>query len=355
MYLLRSLICASALCAANAQAAAPATPSKAPAKNAPAITRPAVAGPVDRELHVKVSVEATQDWKKNDPKYPGEQWSKGSTRQSYEIRTRLRSDGRLELRNLLDPVLDERLEAKTIHLARQAKKFFDRPGKPFVIPKDPKQKEALINEVQRRYLDCSGNAECVFEAQLHGAALLAAMQIPEALEDDEEGDRRYQYFLPYQGCPESSRVTLTMAIDGVRYNKDVDKFIPFKERRSADSVNTSDGLTMCKHLLAVIDTRDPDRPMYQETIWVPTPRGITEYTENDHTSREEQSQPMPTAVLDWMTETLRHAPASGTATVSLPLPLALNANQTVLGLFTGTVKATMTWSFKEVAPTASAQ
>lgn len=309
------------------------------------------AAPVERELHITVEVDATQEWKKNDPDYPGEQWSKGSTQQRYELRTRLRSDGKHELRNLLDPDLNTRLEAKTIHLARQAKKYFDRPGKPFVIPTDPAQRTALVNQMQRRYFECNAEPECVFEAQLHAAALMAALQFPEALEE-EDGEGRYQYFLPYTGCPQSSRVTMTMAIDGVRYNKDVDKFIPFKERRSADSVNASDGLAMCKHMLAVIDLKDAKQPMYQETIWVPTPRGITEYTENDHTSREEQSQPMPTAVLDWMTETLRHAPIKGSAKASLPLPLALNANQTVLGLFKGTAHVTMHWSFEEV-PSAS--
>lgn len=304
--------------------------------------------PIEREFHLVVTVDATQDWKKNDPEYPGEQWSKGSTQQRYEIRTRLRSDGILEVRNLLDPDLNERLLAKTIHLARQAKKRFDAAGKPFKVPTTPAEIQTFNLQFQRENIACAGNAECLFELNLNYAAFMAAMQHPEYLEE-EDVPGRYQYFLPYTGCPESSRVTMTMAIDGVRYNKDVDKFIPFKERRSADSVNATDGLAMCKHMLAIIDTQDTAKPMWQETIWVPTPRGVTEYTENNHTSREQQPQPMPTAVLDWMTETLRNAPIKGTASATLPLPLALNGNQTVLGLFTGTAKATMTWSFDVVS------
>ena len=309
--------------------------------------------PIEREFHLVVTVDATQDWKKNDPEHPGEQWSKGSTQQSYEIRTRLRSDGILEVRNLLDPDLNERMLAKTIHLARQAKKRFEAAGKPFKVPTTPAEKKAFHLQFTRENVACSGDYNCLYELNLNYAAFLAAMEHPEYLEEEDEPGR-YLYFLPYTGCPQSSRVTMTMSIDGVRYNKDVDKFIPFKERRSADSVNATDALAMCKHMLAMFDTENPDKPMWQETIWVPTPRGITEYTENNHTSREEQPQPMPTAVLDWMTETLRHAPAKGTASVTLPLPLALNANQTVLGLFTGTAKATMKWSF-DVVPPASAK
>ncbi len=38
-------------------------------------------------------------------KYPARQWSKGSTRQRYELRVPMRSDGERQIRNLLDPLL----------------------------------------------------------------------------------------------------------------------------------------------------------------------------------------------------------------------------------------------------------
>ena len=185
------------------------------------------------------------------------------------------------------------------------------------------------------------------------AALLAAIDYPGALEEDTVPGR-YLYFLPYKGCAEYSRITLDVAIDGVRYNKDINEFIPFSERRSADTVNASDGLPLCTHFLAVIDTEDPDRPMYQETVFVPRPEGVTEYTENDHTSRETPFQPLGTAVVDWMGNELRHAPSSGERRVELPLPLPLNQNATWLGKWTGTAKVHMQWSFDEVDASAGA-
>lgn len=303
--------------------------------------------PIERELHVVATVEATQDWKKNDPKYPGDQWSKGSTTQRYEITTRLRSDGVLEVRNLLDPDIKVRLEAKTIHLARQAKKQFEASGKPFILPKTPEERSAFTRRMNEDLLTCNGEAVCSYEKQMQYAALMAAIDYPEALEE-EDVPGQYLYFLPFKGCPQKSRVTLSMSIDGVRYNKDADKFVPFKERRSADTVDASLGRSMCSHLLAVIDTKDKEKPMYQETVLIPRPVGITEYTENNHTSREEQPQPMPTDVLDWMTDVLRHAKSEGTLSTTMPLVLPLNANATWLGLWTGNAKVTMQWSFREV-------
>lgn len=333
---------------------APATPAaKAPApvaKAAPAVVPPR---PSVRELHVVATVDATQTWKKNDPKYPGEQWSTGSAQQRYEIRTQLQSEGKLELRNLLDPDLPTRMEAKTIFLARQAKKMLEKPGQTFKLPKTEQEKAALTMRMREELSLCDGQPACRYEKELFYAAIFAAMAYPEAMEEDTEPGR-YLYFLPFKGCPEYSRVTLKMAIDGVRYNKDVDKFIPFSERHSADTINADEGISLCSHFTAVIDTQDKDKPMYQETIFVPRPVGLTEYTENGHTSREQQPQPVVTAAIDWMNAHLRHASSDGKASVSLPLALPLNQNATWLGLWTGTAKVTMEWTFREVPASASA-
>ncbi|MGQ0622535.1 MAG: hypothetical protein ACT4QA_21950 [Panacagrimonas sp.] len=307
----------------------------------------AQAAVIEREFHFVATIEATQDWKKNDPEHPGDQWSKGTTKQRYELTTRLRSEGKLELRNLLDPDIEARMEAKTIWLARQAKKMLSKPGQPFKLPKTEQETQALTMRMREDLSLCDGQPACRQEKELYYAAIFAAMQYPEAMEEDTEPGR-YLYFLPYKGCPEASRVTLTMAIDGVRYNKDANKFLPFSERHDADSVNASDGLALCAHMAAVIDTQDPEKPMWQETVFVPRPEGMTVYTENDHTSREQQSQPVVTAVIDWMGHTLRHAPASGEASATLPLALPLNQNATWLGLWTGSAHVQMQWSFKEV-------
>jgi len=199
-------------------------------------------------------------------------------------------------------------------------------------------------------MGCKGDATCSYEMNMRFASIVAAMNYPEALEEDTVPGR-YLYFMPFKGCAEKSRVTLTMTIQGVRFNKDSGSFVPFQERRTADTVDASDGLAVCAHFTAVVDTQDPAKPMWQETIFVPRPEGVTEFTESGHVSRTIEYQPMPTAATEWMNGVLRHAPASGTATATLPLPLSLNGNSTWLGVWTGTVKVTMQWSFKDVPVT----
>ncbi|GAC1619718.1 MAG: hypothetical protein NVS9B10_00710 [Nevskia sp.] len=318
------------------RAATPAAPAAAPA-------------PRVRQLHYLVTVEAEQSWHKNDPKYPGEQWSKATTKQRYEVTTRLRSDGELQLRNLNDFDPPTRFEAKTIFLARQAAKAFAQEGKPFHIPHTEAEKAALSAEVQAAMADCKESMACRNERMLRYAAIYAVIENPQALEPDTEPGT-YDYFLPYPGCLDSSRVTLEMQIDGVRFNKTQKEFVPFSEHHSADTVNGSDGLALCKHYTAVIDTQDKSKPMYLDNVFVPRPIGTTTYTEGGHTSTTPEPQPMPGAAIEWVAATLRHAAVSGKAATTVPLSLSLNGNSTWLGLWTGTAKVEVEWSFTEVPP-----
>lgn len=312
------------------------------------------AAPVDYRLKLVATVDATQDWLKNDPKNPGRQWSKGSTRQRYEIITQLRTDGVRQVRNLLDPDVEARLEAKTIHLARQAKKAIEASGGRLILPKTPADEAALAKRFQNEVLACKGDAECNAALNLEYAAIYAAMAYPEAMEPDED-EGRYLYLLPYKGCPGTSRVQLTMNIAGERYNKTLDRLLPFEEKRSADTVNASDGRSLCSHFTVVLDPEDARRPLWVENVHVPSPVGVTEFIESGHTSRATEPQPMPTAALEWITETLRHAPASGKASATLPLSLSLNGNSTWLGLWTGSANVTLEWSFLPVPPAPAAK
>ena len=304
----------------------------------------ASAAPITRRLQIVATVEATQTWKKNDPKYPGEQSSKGSTTQRYELTLDLRSDGRQEVRNLLAHDLDERLEAKTIHLARQARRNIEAKGGKLVIPTTDAELQAFNRRFQEDVYRCNAEPVCMQDTNLQYAAILAARDYPEALKEDAEPGQ-YLYFLPFKGCTSRSRVTLKMVIDGIRYNKSSDKFVPFSERREADVVDANDGLPLCNHFTVVLDTADKARGLLVENVHVPSAIGVTEFTESGHTSRTTESQPMPTAALEWITATLRQAPERGSASTTVPLTLPLNANSTWLGLFAGTAKVTLSWSF----------
>jgi hypothetical protein len=305
----------------------------------------AAATALERQFELIVDVDAEQRWQRSDKKY-GEQWSKSTTQQRYEILTRLRADPELQVRNLLDPDLDTRLEAKTIHLARSAKKMLDASGKPIRIPATPQEQAALMRRMQLDQVACKAAPACEFGVNLQYAAIFAAMQYPEALEEDTVPGR-YLYFLRYPGCPSRARVTLTMNIEGVRYNKTVDKLVPFSEQRSADTLDNFEELLLCSHYTAVIDTADPQRPLYLENVHIPRPLGETVYTERGGTVRRNESQPMPSAVLEWVSANLQHAATAGSISGEVPLVLPLNGNSTILGTSTGIAKVKMSWRFSE--------
>lgn len=310
---------------------------------------PAHAAPIERELHYVVTVEAQQTWEKHEPK-TGEEWSKATSTQHYEVTTRLISDGKLEVRNLQALNLDERMEAKIVYLARRAKKEFEASGQPFHLPKTEAERQAFSNRRQADEFKCQKDLQCYSDVELRYASILAAVDWPEALED-ETVPGTFFYFVPYRGCPEKSRVTLEIQIDGMRYNKDDKKVIPFSEHHSADTTDASDGTWLCQHFGATIDTQDKNKSMYLDNVFIPRPIGISTFTESGHTSRTPEPQSVPTAVVEWLAATLRHAPPSGSASAVVPLILPLNANATWLGLWKGSAKVAFTWSFTEVPST----
>lgn len=304
-----------------------------------------------RQLQYTVTVDAQQTWKNPDHG----QWSKATSRQRYEMSTQFKSDGKLEVRNFNDLDLNARLEAKVIFLARRAKQQLERSGKSIKIPKTEEEKSELSNGMQEEMYKCNGDQACTSNVMSRYTAIFAAMQYPEAMQDDTVPGT-FLYFLPFPGCADKAHVTIEMQIDGQRWNKTSDRLVPFSERHSADSTSTSDDkLPLCQHMNAVLDTADKVKSLYLDNVWVPTPTGTTSYTESGEARPAKQErQPMPTEVLDWMASVLRHAPPNGSAHANIALPLPLNANATTLGLWQGVAKVDFQWSFTE-QPVAATQ
>ena len=315
-----------------------------------AITQPAYsAEPIYRQFKYEITIDAKQDWYKNDPEYPGDQHSKGWARHRYVVSTWLKSDGELQVRNLLDPDVEKRLEAKVIRLARQALKMADESGNPIEIPQTAEERSAFTMKMNKRLMACKAEATCYNDTMTQYAAIMAAIDYPGALEEDTVPGR-YLYFEPFKGCPESTKMEVEMEVEGIRYNKTVDRFVPFKEVRKADRVNPTDSLRLCSRMLAVIDTQAEERPMYQETLFIPSPYGVTDYTESKKTQRTEEPQPIMTEVTDWLGIELRRNEPSGEINADVPIVLPLNSNATWLGKFKGIAKVSMKWSFDEGKP-----
>lgn len=311
---------------------------------AAAVSLPALAAaePVKRELYVLVEFDAQQSWAV-DGEYPGQ--SEASSSQTYEVRLTLRSDGHLYTANLLDPDLTARLKAKTVHLARKALRDLAAQGKSL----GELDQQALTRRMQEEQVACGGDAQCRHALMQRYVAIFAALQYPEALKPDREGGR-YRYFEPYAGCESHWKVRMTLDIEGSRAG------VPFTEHHAATSSGSDDeGVALCERYLAVIDSQDQDQPLYLENFFLPSATGLTTVEKAGEVSRSTETQPMPSAVLDWVTAQLKHAPVKGHAAATVPLPLPLNGVSVGLGSATGTADVELTWHFLPAEDGAAAQ
>lgn len=304
------------------------------------------AEPVKRELYILVEIEAEQNWLSETEEY-GRQHFEGTTTQSYELRTQLRSDGIQYKRNILDRNQEKRLKAKTIHLARQAKKEMEASGGDISIPTTPEEKQQLTRRMQEEMTACGGDMQCRNDLQMRYAKLFAAAQYPEAVAE-EPGGGQYLYFEPYKGCPVHTRVTMDLTIEGIEWDEGKNELVPFKETRQADTTNAPTDIPLCERYLAVIDTKDEENPFYLENFYLPSAIGETVIERPDGTTRTTEKQPQLTDVLGWVHMHLKHAPASGTAEDTVRLTRPLNEISREIGDYSGgQAKVKLTWHFKE--------
>lgn len=296
-----------------------------------------------RALHIVVEFDAQQTWQSDTKEY-GKEHSEATTHQRYELTTHLRSDNIPHSRNLLDRDLKTRLKAKTIHLASQAKRRLAAAGKPINIPHTEAEKSALAQRMQEDQFACHGDEVCRRGVMELYTALFAAAQYPNAGKKD-TGKVNFLYFEPFSKCSNMTRVTMQMSIKGRHYNKGKHEVVPFTEQRSADSENTPEDVPLCEHYLAVIDTQDVAQPMYLENVYLPSAIGETVHTELGNTQRATESQPMNADVLGWVTQQLRHAPASGSVQGTVKLDTPLSGISEDSGGSEGTAQVKLTWSF----------
>lgn len=85
------------------------------------------------------------------------------------------------MRNLLDPDIDARMEAKRIHLARRAKAYLENPGQPLKLPTSDAEKAELMRHMQEHLMGCKGDPTCSHEMTLQYAAIMATVDFPRIL------------------------------------------------------------------------------------------------------------------------------------------------------------------------------
>lgn len=303
------------------------------------------ATPIERRLDLTVAIDGEQSWRNVL------QWSKGNTRQRYEVSVNLRSDGRLYPENLLDPDVTKRLAVREEFLTRRGLEELRRRngGK---LP-TPEQAAKLYSKGSTtENIACKGDDLCTGPMAERFAALAALES--NSLEDlqafldeaDHQPNGRYYYFLGDTNCQARMHAVQQSHIEGMQANdRKKEKLVPFVFDRSADSKGAPDELsTLCRRYLVTLDSKTGD--MYLENAFLPSPLGVTTTKYGDVALTKQGPLPIPTQALDWTSEMVRKTKETGTANVSLPFTRPLDGNATVLGDFTGTLKINMSWSFK---------
>ena len=302
----------------------------------------AIAAPTERTLSLTITVDGQQDWRNVL------QWSKATTTQRYETSTSLRTDGKLEGANLLDPDLETRLAIKTEYLRRQGVEKLRRAG---IDPKSPSLMSDLSRRAQQDNFNCKGESGCMSSVGLKYAELMAA-----AVEPDNSkifnGEPRYLFFFGYPGCTNRIRAAHQYKAAGeTGYGRNKDKIFPYALSYDGNSNGTvQEQQSLCASFTVVLDTLE--QKMFVENVLIPAAHGKITRTEFERTTTTEGELPIPAPLQGWVNETLRHAALTGSTQANLPLTMPLDGNSTVMGDFTGQAKTTLSWSFKDAGATA---
>ncbi|MDB5986493.1 MAG: hypothetical protein JWR16_1546 [Nevskia sp.] len=310
------------------------------------------AAELDRQLELKIDIEGQQTWKN------ALQSSKGSTKQHYELVTRLRTDGKLQGANLLDPDFDRRMAIKQEFLKRKGLEQAKRNGAVMNVPHTEEEKRLASAQVQQDMYKCNGDPDCMSSVVERYSAIFA-----QAAEDSEKPGKpnigaqlldqpgRYLFFFGYDGCPNRIHAVQTTHIEGEQaFDKAKKNLVPFSLQRDADSSgNAADQKSLCRRYTIVVDTED--NKIFVENVYLPSPLGVSVSTLNGHSDRQERELPLVEELLDWLTQTLKTAKASGNASATLRLTRPFDGNASVGGLFDGAAKVTLSWSFLPVTTT----
>jgi len=300
-----------------------------------------VAAPVERQLRIRLDVEATQDWK-NDP-----QWGKANSQQHYDIATTLRSDGKLYVENLLDPDRARRMKIKSDwYLYQGLSELKAENG-----GKLPPAGQGRV-ELSAESLAMSGGMASPQMANASPQRLTAQQALRDrSIEDLEAFMRQYDqpggrwmYFEGFSGCASQLQIQYHSKFVGDIARKAGNK-APFDMQWDADvRAPASDGQPLCKRY--VVTYAPSTDTLIVENVYLPPPRGTSVRKEFGRTERREVDLPAPYEVARWADDALKQSRSAGTLSATLPLNAALDGKDAALGEFRGTGKVALEWSFR---------
>lgn len=304
----------------------------------------ASAAGVERELSIQLVVEGNQSWRN------ALQWSKSTTRQRYELTTRLRSDGRLYAENLLDPDMEKRVRIKGEYYTYQGLLQLKRENSGRLPVAG-----ALSTEISAESL--KSNPGCIPGVDCPGASperftAIAALQdnasaeLEKFMKSYETPGGHWLYFMGYAGCPNRLQLSYQAHFAGEQaFDHDKKRLQPFAMDWTAESQGTAEEQkSLCQRYVITLNTATGE--MNIENAFIPSPHGISARKTGSGIDRRDADLPPPYEVMRWTDELLHKARETGSQNATLKLTHSLDGNASVLGLFDGAAKVSLVWSFK---------
>lgn len=305
-------------------------------------------------LTVEIRIEGAQEWK------AVQDHASLKISEYYRIVTHVKSNGEADSVNTKDPGYADQMMAKAAAVQRQVQKAQGRPA--VAAPKTQQEymarQQALAEQMQKGQAACKGDMNCLTRLAQQYAQQSAAIAYPTPaqsgisdetlLRDPAPEDYRFLNYFGYEGCPTDIQIRINNS--GAGAFADVNGMVPFTDVEQADSRGTDhDKKMQCLHQTTVYDTRD--RKIYTDGFGLPAVRGLYLYQEGGHREVRNTDAEITYAseALDWVSQQLRIAPASGALTTTLPASARpLVGIATAGAKYSGQLKVTLNWKFEPV-------
>ncbi len=299
---------------------------------------------------VDITVEGQGSWKR------GNDWTQSTTRETYHIVTSVKSTGEADSVNTKDPQYAQKQMAKAARVQAAVQKAQGRT--PAAAPPTQEayvaQQKALAEQMQKAQVACKGNQTCLMQAAMQMSQQSAAIPQPampgmppagaDAVqgEEDEEEDNRFLSYFGYEGCPTQIAIKIDQRSEGAY--ADVAGMIPWTTTQTADTKGTDhDRMMQCLAATTVYDLKS--RTIFTDGFGTPGIRGryyskdkLQGETVNDNAEINGNKE-----ALEWVSQLLRQAPASGSkSTVLKPREAGKGSDGSVTE---GQIKVSVTWRF----------
>ncbi|MCC2658258.1 MAG: hypothetical protein K0Q76_3366 [Panacagrimonas sp.] len=298
---------------------------------------------------VEITVDGQGSWKR------GSDWTKSTTHETYRIVTSVKSNGEADSVNTKDPQFAQKQMAKAARVQAAVQKAQGRSGAAAPPTQEAyvAQQKALAEQMQKAQVACKGNQTCLMQAAMQVSQQSAAIPQPAvpgmppvdagAADDaDEQQDDRFLNYYGYEGCPTQIAIKIDQRSEGAY--ADVAGMIPWTTTQTADTKGTDhDRMMQCLSATTVYDIKS--QTISTDGFGTPGVRGryhskdkLQGETVNDNAEINGSKE-----ALEWVSNLLRHAPASGSkSTVLKPREAGKGSDGAVTD---GQIKVGVTWRF----------